>query len=95
MKLRSIMAMAIAALLFQSCQKEPDAGTSEAKVNFIFKFDSTQVRLNAIGQPAPMPAGHAGQSPRFNLMSAHYVEMTPSPFTALGAGAVLYKAPEV
>ena len=28
-------------------------------------------------------------------MSAHYVEMTPSAFTALGAGAILYKAPEV
>jgi len=97
MKLHSILAIAVAAVLFQSCQKEPEigTGTSEAKVNFIFKFDSTQVRLNAIGQPAPMPVGHAGQSPRFNLMSAHYVEMTPSPFTALGAGAVLYKAPEV
>lgn len=95
MKLYSILAVAIAAVLFQSCQKEPGTGTSEAKVNFIFKFDSTQVRLNAIGQLAPMPAGHAGQSPRFNLMSAHYVEMTPSPFTTLGAGAVLYKAPEV
>jgi hypothetical protein len=95
MKFQSIIAMAIAALLFQSCQKETDTGTSEANVNFIFKFDSTQVRLNAIGQPAAMPAGHAGQSPRFNSMSAHYVEMTPSAFTALGAGAVLYKAPEV
>jgi hypothetical protein len=99
MKFQSIIAIAIAALLFQSCQKEPDTGTgtgtSEAKVNFIFKFDSTQARLNALGQPSPMSAGHAGQSPRFNLMSAHYVEMTPSAFTALGAGAVLYKAPEV
>lgn len=97
MKFQSLTAIAIAALLFQSCQKEPDngSGSSEAKINFIFKFDSTQVRLNAIGQPSPMPAGHAGQSPRFNSMSAHYVEMTPSPFTALGAGAILYKAPEV
>ena len=95
MKFQSIIAMAIATLLFQSCQKQTDTGTSEAKVNFIFKFDSTQVRLNAIGQPSPMPAGNAGQSPRFNLMSAHYVEMTPNAFTALGAGAILYKAPQV
>jgi hypothetical protein len=51
--------------------------------------------LNAIGQTSPIPAGNAGQSPRFNTMSAHYVELTPSPFTALGAGAVVYKAPEV
>lgn len=95
MKFQSIIAMAIATLLFQSCQKETGTGTSEAKVNFIFKFDSTQVRLNATGQPAPIPPGRAGQSPRFNTMSAHYLEMTPSAFTALGAGAVLYKAPEV
>jgi hypothetical protein len=41
-----------------------------------------------------MAAGHAGQSPLFNKMSAHYVELAPSAFTALGSGAVLYKAPE-
>jgi hypothetical protein len=28
-------------------------------------------------------------------MSAHYVELAPNAFTALGAGAILYKAPEV
>lgn len=42
-----------------------------------------------------MPAGNAGQSPRFNAMSAHYVELAPDAFTALGKGAILYKAPEV
>ena len=85
--------------VFQSCQKESSIdngnGAGTAKVNFIFKFDSTQVRLNAIGQPSPMPAGNAGQSPRFNAMSAHYVELAPDAFTALGSGAILYKAPEV
>jgi len=94
-----IIVACIAMLSFQSCQKDTSmdngSGTGTANVNFIFKFDSTQVRLNGQGQPAAMPAGHAGQSPRFNTMSAHYVEMTGSPFTALGAGAVLYKAPEV
>jgi len=91
--------MASAMLFLASCQKNDDGPTQinngTAKVNFIFKFDSTQVRLNAIGQPVPMPAGNAGQSPRFNTMSAHYVELSPSAFTALGAGAVVYKAPQV
>lgn len=93
----SILAMAIAGITFASCQKEIDNnnGTGTANVNFIFKFDSTQVRLNAIGQPSPMPAGNAGQSPRFNSMSAHYVELAPDAFTALGKGAILYRAPEV
>ena len=97
MKFQSIVVMAIAMFVFQSCQKDTsiDNGNSTAKVNFIFKFDSTQVRLNAIGQPASMPAGNAGQSPRFNTMSAHYVELAPSAFTALGTGAIVYKAPQV
>lgn len=99
MKLQSIPVLALACLFFQSCQKNADDVTpissGTAKVNFIFKFDSTQVRLNAFGQPTTMPAANAGQSPRFNLMSAHYVEMTPNAFTALGGGAILYKAPQV
>ena len=94
-----MLAVASAIVLFSSCQKNADPPTpisnGTAKVNFIFKFDSTQVRLNALGQPSPMPPGNAGQSPRFNTMSAQYVELAPSPFTALGAGAILYKAPEV
>ena len=94
-----MLMVASATLIFSSCKKNTDPtstpGTGTAKVNFIFKFDSTQVRLNALGQPSPMPAGHAGQSPRFNSMSAHYVELTPNAFTALGAGAILYKAPQV
>jgi hypothetical protein len=68
--------------------------TTTAKINFIFKFDSTQVRLNSHGEPDTMAAGDAGQSPRFNLMSAHYLELSPNEYTALGAGDVLYTAPE-
>lgn len=95
-KIQTILLLAVGAAIFQSCQKaNSNTNTGEPKVNFIFKFDSTQARLNAVGQPAAMPAGNAGQSPRFNTMSAHYLELAPTAFTALGAGAVLYKAPEV
>ena len=41
-----------------------------------------------------MPAGHAAQTPNFNSISAHYIELAPSPFTLLGEGAVLYKGEE-
>ena len=95
MKFQSILVLALSMLLLQSCQKQINDNTGAVKVNFIFKFDSTQERLNAIGQPSVIPPGNAAQSPRFNTMSAHYVEMTPDVFTGLGAGAVLYKAPEV
>jgi hypothetical protein len=61
---------------------------------FKFWFNETQERLNAIGLPSTMPASHAGQSPSFNGMSAHYIELAPSAFTALGTGDVLYTGAE-
>src|SRR3989442_2274965 len=79
-------------VIFSSCKKKDI--TTEPQVHFIFKFDSTQVRLNNLGQPSGVAAGNKAQSPKFNAMSAHYVELTPNQFTALGGGAVLYKAPE-
>ena len=95
MYLRSLSAFVLAAFLLQSCQKEKSSTGSETKINFTFRFDSAQARLNNIGQAAAMPPGNAGQSPRFNSMSAHYVELTKDQFTGLGAGAVLFHAPEV
>ena len=92
MKLQSILLIILAPIAFSSCKKDSSKG--EVKINFVFKFDDTQARLNGIGQPAVMPAGHAGQSPRFNSMSAHYLELAPSATTLLGAGQVLYHAPE-
>lgn len=80
-------------LLAVGCKKETAQQTG-ARLIFKFKFDSTQARLNNIGQPSPMAAGNAGQSPVFNKMSAHYLELAPSAFTALGSGTIVYKAPE-
>ena len=79
---------------FLPAKKEVLPSATEAKLIFQFKFDSTQVRLNNVGQPAGLPAGNAGQSPVFNKMSAHYIELAPSVVTALGAGEILYKAEE-
>lgn len=65
------------------------------KLIFKFKFDSTQARLDAIGNPlTTLPAGHGAYSPRFNQMAAHYIELAPGDLTALGAGSILYHAPE-
>ncbi len=86
-----------AAILFcySSCSKEHDHANSTPQLVFVFKFDSTQQRLNNIGLLDLMPAGNSGQSPLFNTMSSHYVELAPNAFTALGSGDVLYRAPEV
>jgi len=75
-----------------SCKKDKQAVS--AQLIFKFKFDSTQARLNNIGQPSTIPAGHGAQSPVFNNMSVHYIELTTGPLVALGQGTVLYKAPE-
>ena len=94
MKKQWLFAIILGAGIFQSCTKNQTA--AGPNINFIFKFDSTQARLNAFGQPATvLPANHRGQSPRFNSMSAHYVELAQNTLTALGSGAVLYRAPEV
>lgn len=61
---------------------------------FKFKFDSTQVRLNNVGQPSSVAAGNSAYSPKFNQMSAHYIELAQYDTTTLTHGNVLYKATE-
>lgn len=92
MKLYAPILLAI--VLFTSCQKDDETPISNYKLIFKFVFDSTQTRLNNIGQPATLPAGNAALSPVFNGMSAHYIELAPNANTLLGQGQILYKAPE-
>ncbi|MES2130974.1 MAG: hypothetical protein V4506_01425 [Bacteroidota bacterium] len=61
---------------------------------FKFKFDSTQARYDNFGNPSSVASGNGAYSPKFNRMAAHYVELAPGDLTALGAGKVLYHAPE-
>lgn len=83
-----------------ACSKEqgpapPTSGGSDGpRLVLKFRFDSTQVRLNGAGQPTDVPAGHGAQHPRFNTMTAHYVEFAPTAWTLPGQGAVVYHAPE-
>jgi hypothetical protein len=50
--------------------------------------------LDNFGNPAGVPAGNAAQSPKFNKMSGHYIEMIMDSLTQVGNGEVLYHAPE-
>ena len=94
MKRINLLLPVFTVVFFTSCKKESNTPGTTANLVFKFKFDSTQARLNNVGQPETMEAGHAGQSPVFNKMSAHYVELAPTAFTALGTGDVLYRADE-
>lgn len=84
-------------ILFSCCKKNDDneiTDESGPKLIFEFLFDSSQARLNNLGIPATVPSGNGAQSPVFNGMSAHYVELAPGPLTMLGSGIVLYRADE-
>jgi hypothetical protein len=77
-----------------SCKNKKDVEEDGPKVIFRFKFDSTLTRLDNFGNPASLPAGHSAQSPIFNLLSAHYVELAADNYVPLGSGSVLYRARE-
>ena len=83
-------------LLLTACDKNGSSNLPPGDYNLVikFKFDSTQARLNNIGQASTIPAGHAAQSPVMNKMGAHYIELAPNAFTLLGEGAILYRAAE-
>lgn len=89
------LALLTFSIFFHACKKDDTTTTTVApKLIFKYKFDSTQVRLDNLGNPATVPSGHAAQSPQFHKMSAHYIELAPTMYTPLGSGKVLYLAPE-
>ncbi|HNR20380.1 MAG TPA: hypothetical protein PKN75_09150 [Bacteroidia bacterium] len=92
------IALLIATVLFMGCKKDSDEDTTpapvEPKLIFKYKFDSTQTRLNSTGAVSAVPSNHGAQSPVFNSMSSHYIELSQTATTALGSGAVLYHAAE-
>ncbi len=77
-------------LFFQGCKREAE----KAKLAFEYQFNADQVRLNNLGQPTALPAGHAALTPDFRKMSVHYIELAPSAFTLLGQGEIVYHGAE-
>lgn len=81
-----------AAIPFFSCSN--DSSSTEPMLIIKFKFDPNQARLNNLGQPSTIPSGNAAQSPIFNTISAHYMELAPNANTQIGQGTIIYHAPE-
>jgi len=73
-----------------SCQFEDQGPYLIVKI----AFDSLAPRLNNFGQPATIPAENSAQSPLFHSMSAHYIELAPTQYTALQTGEIIYKGAE-
>jgi hypothetical protein len=91
-KVYLILIFLIAALPFFSCSS--DNSPEEPMLIIKFQFDENQARLNNLGQPSIVAAGNAAQSPIFNTISAHYMELAPNAFSQIGQGTVIYHAPE-
>lgn len=92
--LNNVLILVVVVFFLSSCKKEEENPTptpTETSPNLVFKFvfDPTQARLNNFGQPATLPAGNAAQSPTFNKISQHYIELAGD-FDLLGNGEVLY-----
>ena len=93
-KISYIMAF-VCLVLFWSCKDDDDTQpTNEPQLIIKFKFDPTQERLGNLGTPVGIPNGNAAQSPDFNVMSAHYIELAPTATTALGDGQIIYQGEE-
>lgn len=90
-KIKSVIYLLLFVLMAQSCKKTDDVAP---RLIIRFAFNPTQERLNGLGQASPLAAGNAGQSPHFRSISAHYVELSPTMFTPLGSGEIIYKNPE-
>lgn len=91
-----------ATMVLVACKKDTKSNTTTPiltpatpapQLKFVFKFDSTQVRLGSTGQLDTLPTSHRAQNPRFNGMSAHYIELTPNATTQVGAGNIIYVTP--
>ena len=82
------------AITLVACEKPATSNnnnnSSSPRLRFVLKLDSTQVRLDAIGNPSTIPSNHRAQSPRFNSFGAHYIELAATDTTGVGRGTVLY-----
>ena len=80
-------------IIIHSCKKNKDDATTTTppapNLVFKFKFDSTQVRLDNLGNPATIPAGNAAQTPTNFSISQHYIELA-NDFDSLGHGKILF-----
>ena len=85
--------LSVISFSFFSCE-DLDGKPVDPMLIIKFKFDPNQIRLNNLGQASVIPIGHAAQSPVFNTISSHYIELAPNANAQLGTGTILYHAPE-
>ncbi|MCB9185543.1 MAG: hypothetical protein H6601_02215 [Flavobacteriales bacterium] len=94
MKNQLLICVVLLSTAFSACNTNGDQQPDGPYLVFKFQFNPNQERYDSFGQPASVPSGNAAQSPNFNTISGHYVELIPTALTALGGGQILYKGDE-
>lgn len=89
-----VAVLLLTAAFFSGCNTEGEPQPDGPYIVFKFKFDPNQVRYDSFGNEATVPQGHAALSPTYHGISAHYVELIPSAWTALGQGEIVYQGEE-
>ncbi len=79
-------------VLSASCSDDEGSASTDQLV-FTLKFDPNQERLDNFGNPETIPANHAAQSPRFNGMGVHYIELSEKDDIPAYNGAIIYQSP--
>lgn len=95
MKISNMTLIAAVSMILLSCSKDtPPAPQPGSKLIIKFKFNETQERLNNLGEPSAVPDGNAAQTPNFNFISSHYIELGQTATTLLGDGDIIYQGKE-
>ncbi|WNJ17768.1 hypothetical protein [Pontibacter sp. G13] len=89
---KSLLMMGLCLAVLTGCDPVPEVPVGVLKIRLA--FDADQARLDNLGQPSEIPDGHAAQTPEFNAMSIHYIELVPDAWTQLGEGSVVYRGEE-
>ena len=79
-------------LIFSSCNKD-EKPLDEPQLIFKFKFEPNQERLGNFGEPQSIPQTHAAQTPTFNIMGAHYIELSKQNDIPAYNGTFIYESP--
>ncbi len=82
-------------LCYSSCKSDnqTEEPTNVPKLILKFKFDPTQERLGNFGEPQTIPDGHAAQTPTFNTMGVHFIELSRANDIPAYNGTQLYESP--
>lgn len=77
-------------VIFQSCKKDNE----EVYVVFKYTFDEQGERLDNIGSPTTVPSGHATQTPNFQELGVHSIELINYVVSLPTNSTLIYKGEE-